>query len=79
MSSASSGVDALEALGDLLEHLRAVVAGELGGDGAGLDQRHADAERHALLAQRLRERADAELREVVDARRRRARRVRRPS
>ena len=52
---------------------------ELGGDRSGLDQRHANAERRRLLAQRLRECADAELRQVVHAGARRARRARRRS
>ena len=37
--------DALEALGHHLQDLGAVVAGQLGGHGAGLDDRHADARR----------------------------------
>jgi len=43
------------------------VARELGVDRARLDQRDADVVRDALLAQRLAERADTELGEVVDA------------
>ena len=48
-------------------------------DRAGLDERDAHVAARDLLAQRLAERADAVLREVVDARRRCARRARRPS
>src|SRR6185437_572979 len=57
-----------EDLLDLLAHLRSVVAWELGRDRPGLDQRDPHPEAHPLLAQRLREGADAELGEVVDAR-----------
>ncbi len=67
MSSAASGVTSVKVLRDLLEHLGAVVSGELRGHGARLDEGHAHAERDRLLAQRLRERSYPELREVVDA------------
>src|SRR5712675_2377104 len=41
-------LDVGEALANLLEDLRTVVARELGGNGAGLDQRHAHAESDPL-------------------------------
>ena len=48
------------------QDLRSVVAGQLGGDGARLDQRHADVALGDLLAERLAERADGMLGGVVD-------------
>ena len=51
---------------ELLAHLRADVRGQLRRDRAGLDHRDAHVLGRDLLAQRLRERADRELRRVVD-------------
>ena len=50
-----------------VEHLGPVVAGQLGGGRAGLDQRDAHVALGDLLAQRLAERADAVLGQGVDA------------
>ncbi len=79
MSSALEPLDAAEALADLLQDLGPVVRGELGLDRARLDQRDAHVAAGDLLAQRLAERADAVLGQVVDAASRRGRRDRRPS
>ena len=60
-------LDSAEALGDLLLDLRAVVGPQLGIDRARLDQRHPHVAPRDLLAQRLAERPDAVLGQVVDA------------
>src|SRR5262249_515473 len=60
-------LDALEPATGALPDLRTHVRAELGGDGARLDDAHPNVALGHLLAQRVGERADAVLGQVVDA------------